>query len=124
MSKQIAATALIVTLATLTTASLLPLRTWPQTAFKMPIKLERAENLARQAAETANGGIEHYRAENSMYGPAEQSPHKYDGHGTWTFDFTGHAPGSDTPSVESVVTVSQTGMVQINYNGPVRSVPK
>ncbi|MHC5916649.1 MAG: hypothetical protein ACYTXE_38000 [Nostoc sp.] len=85
------------------------------------INLGRAENLAREAAEKANGGLQHYRAENSMYGPAERSPHTYDGHGTWTFTFNGHSPDSDTPTVKSIVTVSRTRIVHINYNRHIRS---
>jgi len=87
------------------------------------INLGRAENLARQAAEQANGGLQHYRAQNSMYGPAKRSPHTYDGHGRWTFTFKGHTPDSNTPTVESVVTVSRTRIVHIDYNGPIRSTP-
>ncbi|MDF5722533.1 MAG: hypothetical protein PUP91_18985 [Rhizonema sp. PD37] len=84
------------------------------------ISLGRAENLAREAAEKANGGLQNYRAENSMYGPAQSSPHVYDGHGTWTFTFKGHRPDSRTPTVKSVVTVSRRGNVNVNYNGPIR----
>ncbi|MBW4591032.1 hypothetical protein G7B40_008440 [Aetokthonos hydrillicola Thurmond2011] len=87
------------------------------------INLNRAENLARQAAEQANGGLQHYRAQNSMYGPAEDSPYNYNGDGSWTFTFKGHSPDSDTPTVESVVTVSRTRIVRIDYNGPIRSTP-
>lgn len=116
MLKQIVATALITL-----TASLLPIRAWSQPGPRALINLGRAENLARQAAENANGGLEHYRAEDSMYGPAEQSPHVYDGHGRWTFTFNGHAPDSDVPTVESIVTVSRSGRVEVNYNGPIRS---
>jgi len=82
--------------------------------------LGRAENLARQAAEKANGGLQHYRAENSMYGPVERSLYTYDGNGSWTFTFRGHSPGNDTPTVESVVTVSRTSIVNVDYNGPIR----
>jgi len=85
------------------------------------ISLGRAENLAREAAEKANGGLQNYRAENSMYGPAERSPHTYDGHGSWTFTFKGHRPGSNTPTVKSAVTVSRTRKVHIDYNKPIRS---
>lgn len=87
---------------------------------KSLITLGRAENLAREAAEKANGGLQNYRAENSMYGPAQSSPHIYDGHGTWTFTFKGHRPSSSTFTLKSVVTVSRTGIVNVNYNGPIR----
>ena len=84
------------------------------------ISLGRAENLAREAAERANGGLQNYRAQNSMYGPAQSSPHVYDGHGTWTFRFKGHRPSSRIFTVRSVVTVSRRGNVNVNYNGPIR----
>ncbi len=100
-----------------------PLQAQPRPSSRSLISLDRAENLARQAAEKSNGGLQHYRAEDSMYGPAERSPHTYDGHGNWTFTFKGHSPDSDTPTVESVVTVSSIGVVHVDYNGPIRSTP-
>ncbi|HEY9675083.1 MAG TPA: hypothetical protein V6D11_26825 [Waterburya sp.] len=81
----------------------------------------RAQNLARQAAEKANGGLGNYRAESSMYGPAPKAPYVDNGNGTWTFTFKGHRPGSDVDTYESVVTVSREGNVTIDYNGAVRS---
>lgn len=84
--------------------------------------LNRAKNLARQAAERANGGLGYYRAETSMHGPAAQSPYVDNGNGTWTFTFRGSQPGLTTPSMESVITVArETGEVTIDYNGPIRS---
>jgi len=105
------------------TLNSLPIHAQPLRGRTPLINLGRAENLARQAAEEANGGLKHYRAENSMYGPAERSPHTYDGHGSWTFTFKGHSPDSATPTVKSVVTVSRTSIVHIDYNGPIRSTP-
>jgi hypothetical protein len=81
----------------------------------------RAQNLARQAAEKANGGLGNYRAESSMYGPATKAPYVDNGNGSWTFTFKGHRPGSDVDTYESVVTVSREGNVSIDYNGAVRS---
>ena len=79
--------------------------------------LSRAKNLARQAAEAANGGLDQYRAEDSMYGPIGQTPCTPNETGSWTFTFKGTAPGSSTPFVESVVTVdSQTGNVTVDRN--------
>lgn len=85
------------------------------------IALFRAQNLARQAAEKANGGLGNYRAESSMYGPATKAHYVDNGNGTWTFTFKGHRPGSDVDTYESVVTVSRDGNVAIDYNGAVRS---
>ncbi|AFZ16334.1 hypothetical protein [Allocoleopsis franciscana] len=85
------------------------------------IDLNRAKNLARQAAERANGGLGFYRAESSMHGPAAQSPYVDNGNGTWTFTFRGTMPGETIPSYESVVTVSTEGNVTMDYNGPVRA---
>lgn len=85
------------------------------------LDLNRAKNLARQAAERANGGLGYYRAESSMHGPASKSPYVDNGNGSWTFTFKGSRPGETTPSYESVVTVSREGNVTTDYNGSVRS---
>jgi hypothetical protein len=80
----------------------------------------RAMNLARQAAERANGGLNNYRAEQSMYGPANKSPFKDNGNGTLTFTFLGGQPAAP-PTVQSVVTVSLNGsLVSVDYNGPIK----
>ncbi|MBW4554141.1 MAG: purine nucleoside permease [Aphanocapsa sp. GSE-SYN-MK-11-07L] len=87
--------------------------------------LQRAMNLARQAAERTNGGLSKYRAQASMYGPATQSPFVDNGNGTWTFTFFGGAPGFTTPSLESVVTIAKDGsQVTVDYNGPIRDPAK
>lgn len=84
--------------------------------------LTRAKNLARVAAESANGGLGNYRAESSMHGPATEAPYVDNENGTWTFTFKGSVPGTTTPTVESVVTVAKDGSeVTVNYNGPIRS---
>jgi hypothetical protein len=86
------------------------------------IELNRAKNLARQAAEVANGGLGNYRAEASMHGAAKESPFVDNGDGTWTFTFKGQKPGASVYTVETVVTVSQDGTVRVDYNGPIRQL--
>ncbi|MEK0181415.1 MAG: hypothetical protein EAZ98_15000 [Oscillatoriales cyanobacterium] len=85
------------------------------------IELNRAKNLARQAAEVANGGLGEYRAEPSMHGVSAEAPFVDNGDGTWTFSFKGSRPGSSVYRIESVVTVSRNGQVRIDYNGLIRN---
>ncbi|WP_448513922.1 hypothetical protein [Parathermosynechococcus lividus] len=85
--------------------------------------LQRARNWARQAAERANGGLSRYRAEESMFGPASQSPFVENGDGSFTFRFLGGPPAAP-PTIESVVTVnpdSANPMIRIDYNGPIQA---
>lgn len=84
------------------------------------VDLNRAKNLARQAAEVANGGIRVYRAEASMHGPAQDCPYVDNGD-SWTFTFLGGRPGSSVMTIESVVTVYKNSpRVIVAYNGTVR----
>lgn len=86
------------------------------------IELNRAKNLARQAAEIANGGLGNYRAEASMHGTSKESPFVDNGDGSWTFTFKGNKPGSSVYTVETVVTVFQDGRVRVDYNGRIRQL--
>jgi len=86
------------------------------------VDLNRAKNLARQAAEEANGGIRVYRAEDSMHGPAQNCPYVDNGD-SWTFTFTGTRVGLVSRTIESVVTVYKySSRVVVAYNGPIRTV--
>jgi hypothetical protein len=84
--------------------------------------LNKAKNLARQAAEKANGGLNQYRAEPAMHASGLEAPYVDNGDGTLTFTFTGGPPGYTTPTVQSVVMVNtQTWAVRVDSNGPIRS---
>ncbi|MEG3851158.1 hypothetical protein QT971_29810 [Microcoleus sp. herbarium19] len=91
------------------------------TVISNNIELNRAKNLARQAAENANGGLGEYRAEASMHGASAEAPFVDNGDGTWTFTFQGHKPGASVYTVETVVTVSQNGRITVDYNGRIRN---
>jgi hypothetical protein len=83
--------------------------------------VSRAMNLARQAAERANGGLSVYRAEPAMYGPSEKAPYVVNKDSSITFTFLGGKP-SAPPIIQSVVTVTRDGSnVKMDYNGPIRS---
>jgi hypothetical protein len=82
--------------------------------------LSKARNIARQIVIKANGGLDKYRPDASMFGPAAKSPHVKNADGSLTFTFKGGSPGSTAMTIESVVTVSSTGSANIQYNGPVR----
>lgn len=84
--------------------------------------LGRAKNVARQAAEAANGGLGVYRAEAAMHGTISEAPCVDNGDGTWTFTVRGGSPGFVTPTRETVVTIdSNSWNIRVDYNGPVRS---
>lgn len=83
--------------------------------------LGRAKNLARQAAEAANGGLGVYRADASMHGRISDAPCVDNGDGSWTFTVKGGAPGFVTPTQETVVTVNSNGWtVKVDSNRPIR----
>jgi hypothetical protein len=97
-----------------------PAATTPSNSGESPYFRSRAKNLARQAAERANGGLEQYRAEPAMSGPALTAPYVENSNGSLTFTFKGGVPGSGALTTETVATVYSNGAVQLNYNGPVR----
>lgn len=99
-----------------------PPSTTPPPKAADPFFLTRAKNLARQAAERQNGGLRLYRAEAAMYGPAIDAPSRQNSDGSVTFTFKGGAPGFVTPTVETIATVTPQGSVNLQYNGPLRSV--
>ncbi|MDX2243033.1 MAG: hypothetical protein NW224_20325 [Leptolyngbyaceae cyanobacterium bins.302] len=83
--------------------------------------LGRARNLARQAAEAANGGLGVYRTDASMHGRISDAPCVDNGNGTWTFTIKGGAPGFTTPTQETVVTVDGNAWtVKVDSNQAIR----
>jgi hypothetical protein len=93
----------------------------PLVEYANLVALNQAKNLARQAAERANGGLNKYRAEPSMHGPAIETPHEEIAEGVWRFTFQGNSPTSSTFTIESVVVVdTNTDTVSLEYNGPIR----
>jgi hypothetical protein len=87
--------------------------------FKEIEGLSKAKNLARQAAESANGGLETYRADYSMHGFAARSPYRDQGD-AWVFTFKGGAP-EETPNIESEVRVDKADSnTTLLYNGAIR----
>ena len=110
---------------TIITQTTIPTTTQNRQVNTVPVSIDfdlsRAKNLARQAAERANGGLTRYRAESAMHGPAEDAPYVDNGNGSWTFTFVGGRPVS-TPTIESVVTVTRNSwQVNVDYNGAIRS---
>jgi hypothetical protein len=84
-------------------------------------ELNRAKNIARQAAEIANGGLQNYRAEASMYGATAEAPFVDQG-SHWIFTFRGGSPGFVQPTVESEVRIEkETFQSTMLYNGPPRT---
>ncbi len=85
-----------------------------------------AKNMARQAAERANGGLSAYRAEPAMYGAVVNSPCEKIGENMWRFTFRGGSPTAVSLRAEystlSVVTVEGIGnesTFAVEYNGPI-----
>ncbi len=88
--------------------------------------LNRAKNLARQAAENFNGGLSQYRAEASMHGPVTDLPDtvlQINSEASVTFVFKGGAPGTTLEAIESEIEVDyseQAWAITVVYNGPPR----
>lgn len=83
--------------------------------------LGRAQNLARMAGERANGGLEVYRAEPSMFGNASEAPYT-ELPDAWIFRFQGGSPGASVRTIETEVRVNRdTFTTTVLYNGPIRS---
>jgi hypothetical protein len=80
----------------------------------------RARNLARQAAERANGGLEKYRAESTMH--SQEAAPNSDNPNYWVFVVRGGAPGSSTPTIETEVQVNKSNyQTTVVYNGSLRT---
>jgi hypothetical protein len=93
-----------------------------------PLFLLRGRNIARSAAETANGGLMNYMAESAMHGPTAQAPMVINEDGSLLFTFKGFRPedrdlnGSPIFSFETEVLVNLDRTFEILYNGPIRPV--
>lgn len=96
-----------------------PASSTPSDVGQSPYFRSRAKNLARQAAERANGGLSQYRAEAAMSGPALTAPYVENADGSLTFTFKGGPPGG-AQTIETVATVASNGAVNLDYNGPIR----
>ncbi|PZD74204.1 hypothetical protein C1752_01299 [Acaryochloris thomasi RCC1774] len=96
-----------------------PASSAPSEPGQSPYFRSRAKNLARQAAERANGGLSQYRAESAMSGPALTAPFVENADGSLTFTFKGGPPGG-AQTIETVATVVSSGAVNLDYNGPIR----
>lgn len=82
--------------------------------------LNRAKNLARQAAEIHNGGLQNYRAEMAMHTAGLAAPYTDQGD-HWVFRFQGGAPGAAVMTVETEVRVEKGSFqTEVLYNGPIR----
>ncbi len=99
-----------------------PSQTGSSQAAQSPYFRSRAKNLARQAAERANGGLSQYRAEPKMSGPALTAPYVENADGSLTFTFKGGPPGpaGRQLTTETIATVLTNGTVKLDYNGPIR----
>lgn len=89
--------------------------------YRNRIELNKAKNLARQAAEKANGGLSEYRAEPKMHSLSTETNHEEIAPGMWKFTFRGKRPQASDYTIESVVIVdTNSDTVTIEYNGKIR----
>lgn len=84
--------------------------------YRQLITLNRAKNLARQAAEQENGGLGEYRAEAAMHGPVTETNYEEIEEGVWQFTIRGREVGSDEFTIKTVVRVDQEGNVMVESN--------
>lgn len=80
------------------------------------INLQRAKNLARQAAEKENGGLGKYRAESAMHGPVTEANYEEIEDGVWLFTIRGREVDSEEFTIKTVVRVDQEGNVTVESN--------
>lgn len=80
------------------------------------INIQRAKNLARQAAEKENGGLGKYRAEPAMHGPVAETNHEEIEDGVWLFTIRGREVDSEEFTIKTVVRVDQEGNVTVESN--------
>jgi len=85
--------------------------------YRYLIRMNRAKNLARQAAEAENGGLSQYRAEPAMHGPVHETNHEQIDEGAWRFRIKGRRPGESDFTMETVVKVNtNTNTVTVESN--------
>ncbi|PSR14934.1 hypothetical protein C8255_23530 [filamentous cyanobacterium CCP3] len=99
----------------------------PQTEASInPIFVLWGRNVARGAAETANGGLGNYMAEPAMHGPTAQAPLVINEDGSLLFTFKGFRPedrdasGNPIYSYETEVLINPNRTFDVLYNGPIR----
>ena len=87
----------------------------------------KAANLARMRAETLNGGLGAYRADQCMYVTGAEACLVSKTEAGFTFRFLGGPPGwqqlsPPAPTIETTLLISPDGgrIVEVTYNGPVR----